>query len=116
MRLESKKLLEDVRQACELIRTFTADQTLDRYVSNAMMKSAVERQFEIIGEALRHLAAEDPAMISNIRDHRQIISFRNILIHGYDVIEDDVVWGVIQEKLSVLENQVESLLNETNQE
>jgi len=116
MRLESKKLLEDVRQACELIRTFTADQTLDQYVSNAMMKSAVERQFEIIGEALRHLAAEDPAMISNIRDHRQIISFRNILIHGYDVIEDDVVWGVIQEKLSVLENQVESLLNETNQE
>jgi uncharacterized protein with HEPN domain len=116
MRLESKKLLEDVRQACELIRTFTADQTLDRYVSNAMMKSAVERQFEIIGEALRHLAAEDPAMISNIRDHRQIISFRNILIDGYDVIEDDVVWGVIQEKLSVLENQVESLLNETNQE
>lgn len=116
MRLESKTLLEDIRQACQLIRTFTADQTLERYLSDAMVRSAVERQFEIVGEALRRLASADPATTSSIVDHRQIISFRNILIHGYDIVEDDVVWGVIQEKLPVLESQIESLLNEPKEE
>lgn len=111
MRPESKKLLEDIRQACVLIRTFTADQSLEDYSAEPMVKSAVERQFEIIGEALRRLHALNPAAASEIGQYRQIISFRNILIHGYDMVEDDVVWDVIRDHLPALKNQVESMLD-----
>jgi len=116
MRLESKKLLEDIRQACQLIHTFTADRDLEGYSSEPMLKSAVERQFEIIGEALRRLHTLDPAVASSIGQYRQIISFRNILIHGYDMVEDEVVWDVIQQNLPALKNHVESLLDEFDEE
>jgi uncharacterized protein with HEPN domain len=116
MRLESKKLLEDIRQACALICRFTADRTLDGYRDEVMLKSAVERQFEIIGEALRRLGTLDKATASRIGEHRQIIAFRNILIHGYDVVDDAVVWDVIQEDLPTLKSQVESLLEESKDE
>jgi len=112
MRLETKKHLEDVRQAAELIRQFASDRTLDEYRENAMLRSAVERQFEIIGEALNRLKREEPGLLSRIPDHRKIIAFRNILIHGYDVIEDDVVWDVATAHLPPLLVQVTEMLDD----
>lgn len=112
MQLESKKLLHDVRRAAELIREFTADRSFDDYVDDELLRSGVQRQFEIIGEALNRLSARDPDTASHVSDRRSIISFRNILIHGYDIVDDQVVWDVIQSKLPVLLREVLELLAE----
>jgi uncharacterized protein with HEPN domain len=110
MRLEAKKLLEDVRQACERILEFTKGKTLSDYTGDTLLHSGVERQFEIIGEALNRLARAKPDVANQIHHYRRVISFRNILIHGYDVIEDTVVWDVITNDLPALYEQVRILL------
>ncbi|MEQ8766416.1 MAG: DUF86 domain-containing protein [Planctomycetota bacterium] len=110
MRLESKKHLEDVRQAIDKIRAFVGQHDFDAYCESDLLRSAVERQFEIIGEALNRLKKTESAVLDLIDDFQRIISFRNILIHGYDLVDDPIVWDVIQSDLPRLEKQVEELL------
>jgi uncharacterized protein with HEPN domain len=110
MRLETRKLLEDIRQACALIQGFTAGKSSADYESDALLRSGVERQFEIVGEALGRLLRSDPQTAAQISQHRRIISFRNVLIHGYDVVEDAVVWDIVQRDLPVLLREVEAFL------
>src|SRR5687768_17219476 len=62
----------------------------------------MERQFEIIGEALNRLLRVDPDTAARISEHRRIIGFRNVLIHGYDAVDNAITWRIIQEKLPVL--------------
>jgi uncharacterized protein with HEPN domain len=110
MDLEAKKNLEDMRQAAELILTFTAGRTFDDYTQDDLLRSGVERQLEIIGEALKRLHRTDPAIADQITDSKRIISFRNILIHGYDVIDNAIVWDVVENKLPILLQEVTDLL------
>ena len=110
MRLEAKKLLEDVRYAAELIQQFVAGKRLADYEADPMLRSAVERQFEIVGEALNPLRKTDPDTADRIRHSSRIIAFRNILIHGYDMVDHEIVWDVIETHLPVLRRQVEALL------
>jgi len=112
MQLESQKLLEDVRLATEAIVEFTTDRTLQDYTNNAMLRSAVERQFEIIGEALNRLLKLDPANADRISDYQRIVAFRNMLIHGYNLVDDRLVWEIIQIKLPTLQREVLVLLAE----
>jgi uncharacterized protein with HEPN domain len=111
MRLEAKKCLEDVRQAAELILQFTAGKTFDDYDADALVRSGVERQFEIIGEAVNRLSRIDPAIVATLPDTPRIVAFRNILIHGYDVVDNHVVWDVVQNNLVPLHTEVVSLLS-----
>jgi uncharacterized protein with HEPN domain len=110
MRLEVRKYLFDMQGAVELIVQFTEGRSLEEYGVDAMMRSAVERQFEILGEALGKLAKLDPALAERIADHRRIIAFRNVLIHGYDTILDEVVWGVVETQLPSLRSILSELL------
>lgn len=79
MQPESKKHLEQIRQAAERIQQFTQGKCLESYGEDALLQAGVERQFEIIGEALKRLARSDPAALPRISDSKRIIAFRNIL-------------------------------------
>jgi uncharacterized protein with HEPN domain len=112
MQLEVKKYLADAQQAIGRIREFTSGQSFEEYSSNAMLRSAVERQFEIIGEALNRISKVDALLLQRISDSRRIIAFRNILIHGYDAIDDAVVWDVIEHYVPVLDSEVAVLFGD----
>ena len=112
MQLEAQKLLEDIRQACEHILEFIEGKTLSDYTNDVLLRSGIERQFEIIGEALNRLFKVEPDVANQIHHYKRVISFRNVLIHGYDVVEDTVVWDVIIDNLPPLYNQVLNLLGE----
>lgn len=112
MRLETQKFLFDVLEAVNLIAEFCADETYERYSVSAYLRSAVERQFITAGEALSQLTKIDAATFERVPDCRQIISFRNQLVHGYQSIDDLVVWGVVTNDLPGLRAAVEVLLEE----
>jgi uncharacterized protein with HEPN domain len=110
MRLEIRKNLEDVRQAAARVHEFTDGRTRDDYASSPLLRSAVERQLMIIGEALVRLSREAPDVASRLRDVRRVIAFRNLLVHGYDALDDDVVWDVVRTHVPALLAAVSSLL------
>lgn len=112
MRLEAKKYLYDMQQAATLLIDFTSEKSFDDYRGDPMLKSAVERQFEIIGEALAKLAKLDQALATRLTDHKRIIAFRNILIHGYADVDDRLVWDVVETKLPVLRQEIDAMLAE----
>ena len=110
MRLESMKHLDDMRRAAGLISQFVAGRDLDDYVADPQLRSAVERQFQILGEALTRLTKTDAAAAGRISHATRIIAFRNILTHGYDIVDNEVVWDVIETDLPVLRQQVAAAL------
>ena len=77
-----------------------------------MAQAAVERKFEIIGEALNQLAKLDGAMAARIPDLPQVVAFRNQLIHGYASVKVSTVWNIAQSSLPQLLNDVQELLEE----
>ena len=104
------KLLHDVRQAADAILTFCRDRELADYILDLMLRSAVERQYEIIGEALNRLRKLDPAVAAGITECDRIIGFRNVLAHGYDSVDDRISWDIVQNKLPVLRKDVTRLI------
>jgi len=106
------KLLHDIVQAGRAIRGFSEARTIQDYRQDLMFRSAVERQFEIIGEALNRLGRVDPNLLGRIDDHQKIIAFRNIIAHGYDVLDEAIVWQVVEDYLPRLLEQVQQLLDE----
>ena len=104
--------LSDMARSIAYLTEFTRGKTYNDYAADALLRSAVERQFEIIGEALNQLLRRDPTLASRITNWKRIISFRNRLVHGYATIDDAVVWGVLEENLSTLREEVSGLLDE----
>ncbi|NJL49972.1 MAG: DUF86 domain-containing protein [Leptolyngbyaceae cyanobacterium SM2_5_2] len=111
MEIEIRKYLYDIQQACQRIEEFLAGQDFGSYQGNIMLKSAVERQCIIVGEALSQVLKRSPDLNSQISEAGQIVDFRNVIVHGYASISDAVVWDILQTKLSVLANEVSTLLN-----
>jgi len=111
MEIESKKHLEDIRKAADRVRRFTEGKTFDNYMHDDLLKSGVERQFEIIGEAMTKLHRLNPDIVMRISNYKRIIAFRNILVHGYAFVDDKIVWDVVQKDLPVLLEEIETLLS-----
>jgi uncharacterized protein with HEPN domain len=109
MRPKTPKLLEDIRDAAAFIRETAQGRTPDDYKRDRLFRQAMERNFEVIGKAMNRLAEHDPDIATRISKHRQIIDFRNVLSHGYDLIDHRLVWSAIDEKVPVLLAEVEAL-------
>jgi uncharacterized protein with HEPN domain len=110
MNNRTRKLLFDILDSGRSIQTWCQDASYEDYEANRQLRRAVEREFEIIGEALNHLAQSDPETASRINHLPRIVSFRNRIIHGYDTVDNATVWGVIERYLSSLLTEVDSLL------
>ncbi len=102
--------LHDIAQASRAVKEFLSKRTFEEYSVDELLRSAVERKFEVIGEALNRIRADEPEVLSQIRNYRNIVSFRNILVHGYDTIDDRIVWNIIETDLDNLIEDVEKLL------
>ena len=86
---EVRKYLFDVAQACDLLTQFTRGKAFTDYTADALLRSAVERQFEIIGEALNQALRLYPDLTNHVSDCRRVVAFRNRLIHGYAFVSDE---------------------------
>lgn len=100
----------DAQQACELILIFTRGKSFENYQDDVLLRSAVERQFEIAGEALNQMSKIDSAVAAEIPQLRKVVSFRNVLIHGYSAVDDRAVWTVAVEHVEPLKQVLTNLL------
>ena len=112
MQRDPRAFLWDVREAAKAIQGFVAGMDTASYLANPMVQAAVERKFEIIGEALGQLLKLDPSLGQRIPDIRDIIAFRNLLIHGYAVVEHPRVLRIVHASLTTLRAGVADILGE----
>lgn len=104
--------LEHIREAAGYIQEDTAGLTFDAFMADRRIRQAVERNFEIIGEAVNRLRRHAPEVLEQISASNQIVAFRNQLSHGYDRIDYPTVWQAVQVALPKLRAEVEALLRE----
>jgi uncharacterized protein with HEPN domain len=101
--------LFDIKTSIEEIESyFPNGKVFQQYQGDLKTKRAVERNIEIIGEAKSRILKIEPKI--KISNSRKIVDARNKIIHGYDEISNDVIWGIVVNNLPVLKNEVESLL------
>ncbi len=110
MSRDARAFVWDARQAIERIASFVEGRSWEDYEADVLLRSAVERQFEIVGEALNRLSKEDPTAAERIPDLPRIVAFRNILIHGYAMVDDRIVWEVVKTRLEALDQVLARLI------
>jgi len=103
--------IEDAIAACELILQFVNGMTEEDFYTDNKTKAAVERKIEVIGEALNRIKIIDRNTLVKIDGWREIIGFRNVIAHGYDVVEDSIVWASIVTDIPLLLRQLQSIQN-----
>lgn len=96
MRPELAKCFLDALGACRTISEFTNGQTFDQYKENRLLRSAVERQFEILGEAFARIDVLGATCRRQLPEMGAIIGMRNRIIHGYDAVDDAIIWDAVQ--------------------
>jgi len=102
--------LEHILDACQNISDFVARKSFTEYADDRMLRSAVERQFMIIGEALRAAESIEPAIAQEVTEFREAIDFRNVLVHGYSTVYHEGVWDIIHNHLPRLRREIETVL------
>ena len=103
--------LQDVLEACTAIEDVMSGVSVEEYRTKRAVRSAVEREFIIIGEALRRVSALDERVFHAISNSRAIVDFRNMLAHDYGAVDDDAVFGLVYSDLIVLKAEVGELLH-----
>lgn len=107
-----KTWLYDILSSINEIESYFVEtpKLFEVYQNDLKTKRAVERNIEIIGEAMSRILKEDNRI--QISNSRKIVDVRNRIIHGYDSVSDDVIWGIVIKNLPVLQKEVEDLLGE----
>lgn len=110
---EREKYLSDIQFAIKDIKEFTKDvNTYKHYKENKLLMRATERLLLIIGEAMNNVLRIDPSIA--ITDARKVVNLRNFIIHAYDNVVDEMIWGILKKQLPVLEKEVNILLENSN--
>ncbi len=104
------KYFFDIERAANLLNDFLAGKSREGYLEDQLLQAAVERQFEVIGEATAQLARLDGDAVAKIPDYRRLIAFRNILIHGYADVDHEIVWDLARTRLPELLEAVRATL------
>lgn len=111
MQLDIQKYLYDIQSSIDSINEYLGDKRdFNKYKKNKLLRRGIERELEIIGEAASRILKLDSSI--NIDNARKIVDLRNWVIHGYDKIDDVIVWGIISKQLPILKKQVDELLEE----
>ena len=112
---DAAKYLYDMASGCAFLEHFIQERTSQDLLNDRGFRSAVERELQIIGEALTQLAKYHPTLVEHISEYQRIIAFRHLLVHGYDGIDHEVVWAILQYKLPILAQEVADLLAKSTQ-
>ncbi len=99
MKRDKQTYIFDLIESCNQILTFINGLSLEDYNNNILVRRAVEREFEIIGEILKRFRDDFPELFCLIPDAAQIIGFRNVIAHGYDVVSDDLVYNIVKKNV-----------------
>lgn len=113
---DTRAFVKDIIDACDAIATAVEGIYLDQYRSSRLIRSAVEREFILIGEAMAALRRHAPSAFDRITDGPRIVDFSNQLTHEYAHVNDNVVWGVIERNLTKLRSECTDLLSDPNRE
>lgn len=106
-----KKYLYDVQQSVDSIFEYLGEKRdFFEYERNKLLRRAVERELEIIGEAVKHLLELDENIC--IDNARRIVDLRNFVIHGYDKVDNVIIWGILSKDLPKLKQQIDALMAE----
>jgi len=107
-----KKWLEDIIIAIEEIESFFENQPkiYDDFVKNLLLRRGIERNIEIIGEAMCRILKEKPEI--TITNSRKIVDTRNYVIHGYDSLTTDILWSIVINHLPILKTEIENILKQ----
>jgi uncharacterized protein with HEPN domain len=108
--------LWDIVEAADNILNFTHGKQLSDYQRDAMLRFAVERNFEVIGEALAQALRFFPKISGRISNAQEVIAFRNRLIHGYANVRHALVWDIVESELPMLRREAVELLREAEEQ
>lgn len=112
MKRDVRTYLHDMLDACRAIQQHVAGQSLDDYRRQRTIRSAVERELFLIGEAAAAIRKVEPNQLTWITDAGKIIGLRNQLAHGYFNVRDEEIWGIIEQNLPILTQELEQLLTD----
>lgn len=109
MQREVSKYLLDIKESIDSIYDYLGDKRdFKAYKANKLLRRGIERELEIIGEATSRVLKIDSDI--KISDTRRIVDLRNWVIHGYDKVDDVIIWGIILRDIPKLKNQIENLI------
>jgi uncharacterized protein with HEPN domain len=109
---DARAFLSDIVEACDAIAAAVVGMDLVRYQASRLVRSSVEREFLIIGEAVSALARSAPGLFDRLTRARRIVDFRNHLAHQYATVDDALVWAVVERDTPVLRAECNALLQE----
>ena len=110
------KWVFDIKLSIDEIEVYFFECEIDffMYRENQMLKRAVERNLEIIGEAMNRILMRDPNFVEKITSSKAIVGLRNQIIHGYDNISDENIWSILMTHLPLLKTEIEILIDKND--